>query len=434
MIIEAKNSVFTRLVISKLTLLVFGTTTILLPGSAGLGQTGSGTQSSIPQLSPAEPDAHVSETLRSVIKKVVVVAGESPANEEISGSYEEATPGLIGGMNEGSRLGTISPEIGGVTVNFPIPILTIPGAIFGGLSGTAKREIQEFRDALTDELANAESKPLTNDGLALDVFRELAKLPGLETRLFAPTIPVPDDTNVVLYVSFKDVGIDVLGSEAVITVSAKATLRRVSDGNDLYETVAHYQDRDTLSNWTENDNALWRDYANFAAHYLAREISARVFDGVKLKHELRPENSDTAKQDRKDERQYVSKKLRPTLAWKLTLDADDLSVPWISTIDESDIFYDVELYTNHRLAYVEKQVSEPSHTIVINLEACQTYRWSVRPSYHVNGEVRFGEWMRFEPETDDDAPAAIDIIGRNASIAPAYIQDFALLKIKCGSK
>ena len=54
--------------------------------------------------------------------------------------------------------------------------------------------------------------------------------------------------------------------------------------------------------------------------------------------------------------------------------------------------------------------------------------------FHVDGDVRFGEWMRFETETDDDAPAVIGIVGRNASLAPGYIQDFALLKIKCGSK
>ena len=374
------------------------------------------------------------EALRSVVRKTVVVAGESPASEEISGSYTKATPGLVGGASEGSRLGTITPEIAGVNVAIPVPILTIPGAIYGGLSGAAKREIQEFRDALTDELANAESKPLSNDGLALDVNRELARLPGLETRLFAPNVPIPGDTDTVLYVSFEDVGIDVQGNEAVITVSAKATLRRISDGHDLYETVAHYQDRDTLSKWTDNDNALWRDYANFAAHYLAREISARVFDGVKLKHELRPKGTDSAKRDRKDESQYVSKKLRPTLAWELTLDAGDSSVSWAGTIDESNILYDVELYTNHRLAYVEKSVPDPIHTVAIDLEACKTYRWSVRPSYHVNGDVRFGEWMRFEPDAEDDAPAATGIVGRNASTAPAYIQDFAELKIKCGSK
>ena len=40
---------------------------------------------------------------------------------------------------------------------------------------------------------------------------------------------------------------------------------------------------------------------------------------------------------------------------------------------------------------------------------------------------RFGEWMRFKTDTVTDNGN----IGRKASEAPAYIQDFASLKIKC---
>jgi len=429
-----KRCVLARTSISKATSLLFGTLSMLFLSCAAQGQGSVEPATTIPQAIPIERDAHMSETLRSSIKKAVVIAGESPPSDEISGSYEKETAGLIGGMNEGSRLGTVSQEIGGVNINFPIPILTIPGAIFGGLSGVTQREIQELRDALTEELANAESKPLTNDGLALDVYQELGKLPGLQAKLFARTTPIPTDTDAVLFVSFDDVGIDVQGNDAILTVSAKATLRRASDGYKLYETIARYQDRDTLSNWTENDNALWRNYANFAAHYLGREISAALFDRIVLKHELQPKKTDTAVPDKKNKQQFVSKSASPTLAWELALDAENSSVPWASTIDESAIFYDVEIYTNHRLVYAEKQVREPSHTVAIELEGCQTYRWSVRPSYHVNSEIRFGNWMRLDPETEEDAVTGIGVAGRNASIAPAYVQDFPLLKIKCGRR
>lgn len=408
-----------------------GVALVLFLCASAQGQSGSETSPIIPQLIPVERDAYMSESLRSSVKKVVVVAGESPPSEEVSGSYEKETAGLVGGMNEGSRLGTVSQEIGGVNVNFPIPILTIPGAIFGGLSGATKREIQEFRDALTEELVNAENKPLTNDGLALDVFRELGKMPGLGTKLIAPTTALPDGHDAILNVSFDDVGIDIQGNDAVLTVSAKATLRRTSDGSEVYETVVRYQDRDTLSNWTENDNALWQDYANFAAHYLSREISAAVFDRTELKHDLRPNKTSTAVPDKKNERQFVSKSANPMLAWELALDAENPTAPWIATIGEPDIFYDVEIYTNHRLVYAEKRVAEPSHTVDIELEGCKTYSWSVRPSYHVGGEVKYGEWMRLKSETDEEPPPGIGIVGRNASIAPAYIQDFPLLKVKC---
>ena len=93
------------------------------------------------------------------------------------------------------------------------------------------------------------------------------------------------------------------------------TLRRLSDGEDLYERVIQYRDRDTLENWTENDNALWHDYTNFARHYLGREISAEAFDRIELNHELRPMESDTVARVKKNDWRGISKTTTPTLAW-----------------------------------------------------------------------------------------------------------------------
>jgi hypothetical protein len=377
--------------------------------------------------------AHLSESVRTTIRKAILIGGESPPQEEISGSYRKETAGLVGGMNEGSRLGTISQEIGGVNVNFPIPILTIPGAIFGGLSGATQREIQAFRDALTRELASAENKPLTNDGLALDVYQELGRLANPETRLFAPSVPIPEDTDAILFVSFEDVGIDVKGDEAVLAVSAKATVRNPGDGLKIYETVVAYEDRDTLKNWTANDNALWKDYANFAAHYLAREITAVLFGRVEPAHELRPSESRTVSRVKKNDWFGITASTTPTLAWEL-LPTTSLS-PALAGANDASIYFDVEIYDNQRLVYSQRQVPGATHTLSYGIEACRTYRWSVRPSYHLDGYVRYGEWMRSKPQPDADNTAVVPAdngnVGRKASQAPAYIQDFAQLKIRC---
>ena len=422
----------THTVISRVMLLVVGAAATLIPGWPAQGQTSSEPSSSIRQSNAPDSHTHMSEALRSEVKKVVVLAGPSPADHAITGTYDKDTAGLLGGIDAGRRAGTISKEIGGVNVNIPFPILTIPGAIVGGISGASKREIQEFRDALTEDLALAENQPLTNDGLALDVYRGLQSVPGLDSKLFAPTTPIPDDTDAILYVSVKDVKIDVQGKEAVLTTSAALTLRRLSDGTDLYQRVIQYQDRDTLSNWTENENALWHDYTNFARHYLGREISAEVFDRVELRHELRPKESDTLALEKKNEWQGVSRSTSPTLAWELTLLGSDSYGSWANAIDESDIYFDVEIYDMHRLIYAEKQVQDPLHMLEFEIDACKTYRWSVRPSYHLGSDIKYGEWMRFTSDTDTDTGKGS--IGKKASEAPAYIQDFALLKIKCGRR
>ncbi|MEQ8205803.1 MAG: hypothetical protein RIA65_06485, partial [Woeseia sp.] len=355
---------------------------------------------------PEEPTAdartHMPEALRASIKKVVLVAGESPADESIGGTYDKATLGMAGGMSKGSQLGRISKEIGGVPINIPIPILTIPGAIFGGLSGAVKREIQEFRDDLTEELANAENQPLTDDGLALDVFWRLRQLPDLESKLFAPAVEIPEDTDAVLYVSFHEVGIDVQGKEAIISTAAEVTLRRFSNGEKLYETQIRYQDRDTLRNWTANNNALWQNYANYARYYLGREAAAEVFNRVELSHELQPVATDSAVPHRKNKREFVSKTATPTLAWEMSLTGGDPYGSWVDEINEDNTYYDIAIFDAQRLVYEEEQLPDPQHAVGYGLEPCKTYRWSVRPSYRIDGQVRFGEWMRFASEVLPD--------------------------------
>ena len=410
------------------------TTAMLALVSAAYSQEDPESSLEVPQSKVIE--SQMLETKRSSIEKVVVIAGQIPRNDGVTGSYEKPTDGLIDGMEAGSRMGTITKEIGGVPINIPIPGLAIPGAIFGGLSGATKREIQEFRDELTEEIANADSPSLISDGLALDAFWGIRKLPQFESQLFAPTVEISADTDAVLYVSLNDLTIDVQEDEAIISTSASATLLRLSDGTNVYDTIIRYQDRDTLKNWTKNDNALWRNFTNFARFYLGREIAADVFDRVLLAHELRPIETDTAVRAKKNERKLNSNSLTPTLAWELKLDDGTSQYSWANSIDEADIFYDLEIFDDRQLVYYEEGLPDPRHLLAYELADCQTYRWSVRPSYRVGGAVKFGEWMRFKTEVSADSELVTGkgMFGRQASAAPAYTQDFALLEIDCIEK
>ncbi len=201
----------------------------------------------------------------------------------------------------------------------------------------------------------------------------------------------------------------------------------MSDGKDLYANVIQYEDRDTLSNWTKNENAAWHNYANFARHYIGREISAEVFERIELQHELIPKPTDTVTRVKKNDWQGVSRSSTPTLAWELNLHGSDSYSSWAKAIVAGDISYDVDIYDMHRLVYSAKHVPDPRHTVAVELEKCKTYRWTVRPSYQVGSDLRFGEWMRFKTETG----TGNGNVGKKASAAPAYIQDFASLNIKC---
>ena len=372
--------------------------------------------------------SHMSEALRSTFKKVVVLPTRGPVGQAVTGSYAQPTAGLVDGARTGSEIGTgVSREIGGIPVGIPIPILTLPGALIGGLTGGVQREIQDFRDALAADLSKAASHTVANEALATDVFWGLRGLPNLDAKTFLLTTPIPSDVDAILYVSLTGITIDVSGKTANITTSANAMLHRLSDGVNVYEKVVEYQDFDTLSNWTKNENRAWRDYATFARHYIGREISAEVFTRIDLRHELRPLESDTVSRVKENDWQGITRSTTPTLAWELKLLGGDSYGSWVDAIEAADISYDIDIYDMHRLVYSEKRVPDPRHTVDMDLEECKTYKWTVRPVYQVGSDIKFGEWMRFKSGTI----TGNGNVGLKASEAPAYLQDLASFKIKC---
>ena len=127
----------------------------------------------------------MSADVRSAVERVAILPSEAATSEAISGTYDRAQPGLVGGADAGRRRAGVSGQVGGVNVHVPVPILQIPSAIFGGLSGAAKEEIQEFRDALTEDIMNADSQPLMNSALALDVHRHVSNLSPVEAQLLS---------------------------------------------------------------------------------------------------------------------------------------------------------------------------------------------------------------------------------------------------------
>jgi hypothetical protein len=404
---------------------------MIVPGWVTVAQADS--ESEAPVTEPSKPIVyfHMSEELRASVEKLVVIAGTDPANKDITGTYDDITPGFLGGVSEGANAGTYSTQVGGISIGVPIPILMIPSAVYGGISGHTKRELQEFRDALTEDLAEA-NQALVNDRLATDVYQALQRVPGLDSKIFATTTPIPEDVDAVLYVSIKELTIDVQKDEAILTTTVDVSLRRESDQKDIYKKTVRYQDRDTLKHWTENDNALWQDYRNFARHYFGREISAEVIDRIDLQNELKPVKSATVETARKNVWQGKTRSIMPTLAWEFRLLGGDVYGSWADDVKVSDVLFDLEVYDMHRPVYVERNIQGSTHTLLAELDQCKTYRWSVRPSYRHGEEIRHGKWMRFVAagETGDGNGS----VGRQASAAPAYIQDFATLEIKCGRK
>ncbi len=405
------------------------------------------------RLAAAPPPVHMPEALRDEIRKVIVISGGKVANESVDGTYEKSAPGLVGGMARGSDMATISKEIGGVPIHLPIPGLQLPASVLGGIAGATMQQIQEFRDALTEEIVNSDSPPLRSDGLSIDAFWDIRRLPQIESQLFSRKLEIPEDTDAIVYADFADLSIEVDGGDAVITTTATVSVFSQNAQRDVYRTEVSYQDRDKLINWTANESAVWKTYANFARHYLGRALAADVFGRIDLEHELVPVESVDAEFARKSRQVLETDAPAPTLAWQLNLgDGNGAYGKFGDSMDTGAITYDLEIFDSRQLVYDAEGIAGSSYRLTYELEPCQTYRWSVRPVYTVDGSRRFGEWMRFvydpeadpkakkkkkkkEPEVTSTAAPTVDeykgLRGRQASAAPAYIQDFASLSIAC---
>lgn len=363
--------------------------------------------------------SHMPDSVRTSVSRIVIIPTDGSASESVTGTYEKKTDGVLGGMAKGSAIGSIPVEVGHVPINIPIPILRELGMIVGAIRGGTNRQVQEFRDRLTEDLRNSVDQPLTNDSLANDVFWGLRRVSSLQPRLFAPTTPVPEDTEAILYVAITDLGVNVQKNEAVISLKALARLDRHSDGATLYRREVSYQDRDTLSNWIKNDARLWREYRRFARHYIGREISAILYERVDVNHEMTPATSNSIRAGKKDIWSGKTKTRRPVLVWH-----SEINDPGIRP---EDVTWDVEIYDRERPIYSATGIRGTSHAPDVPLESCGDLFWSVRPTYTVNGTSRVGRWMRKASEGNASSGNA----GRSISTAHAYIQDFARLEVSC---
>lgn len=373
----------------------------------------------------AQPVTHMSNELRDSISRIVIlpIAGES--GEAITGTYGQETRGLSGGMAKGAEIGQVPVEVGHVPINIPIPVLRELGMIVGGLTGAMERRTQDLRDRMTEDLASEVEQPLSNIALATDVFWGLNDIKGVDPKLFAVTTPMPPDTDAILYINLDEVTLNIQKDEAIISTVATARLQNKADGMTLFRTTASYSDRDQLKNWSANNYVLWREYRQFARHYLARELIDELYARIAVGHSMEPVYGDAIKPEKKNPWHGETRLVSPTLRWLVEL-TDKAKVEY----DEAAVSWDVEIYDTRQPVYRAQRVKGTQFKLDIPLEPCKTYYWSVRPAYTNDGRTSYGEWMRRGTET----AKGNGNVGRAISSAHAYVQDFASFDVDCRAR
>ncbi len=367
----------------------------------------------------------MSGELRESVSRIVILPIPGESGEAITGTYETETRGLAGGAARGAEIGQVPVEVGQVPVNIPIPLVREIGMLVGGITGAVERRTQDLRDRLTEDLASAVEQPLSNIALATDVFWGLRETQLVDPKLFAKTTPIPPDTDAILYINLEEVTLNIQKDVAIVSTVATARLQNQADSSTLYRTTASYSDRDQLKNWARNDYALWREYREFARHYLARELIAQLYDRVAVAHKLEPVFGGSIEPDKKIPWHGETGALTPTLEWAFDVEDDDRGI-----IENATISWDLEIYDGARPVYQARGLSGPSFTIDMPLEACKTYYWSVRPAYRQDGATRHGAWMRRQSGTSEDNGN----VGREVSVAHAYLQDFPSFEVDCKAR
>ena len=434
------------------------TTALLLAATATWAQNPSDPNYLDRELAKSLGPPHMAESARADIGKVVIISGRGQADEKLEGTYARSTLGLAGGAEAGRRMGTVGREIGGVPIYFPIPGAQIPGAIIGGLFGITQSQLQKFRDNLTEDLLSNDSPPLRSDGLSLDAFWEIRRRSELDSHLFSTALEIPEDADAVVYADFHELFIHVDGKDAIITTSVVARVFVPELGQDVYTTRIRYQDRDTLRNWTADDNAAWHSYQNFARYYLGRSLAGDLFNRIAVERELVPvAGPDTHFAVDGDPQHLMTDSMAPTLEWTYSMGEKGSEPALIEALKDAEVRWDLEIFDDRSLVYDAQELTEPRHRLLYPMEACGQYRWSVRPVYLLDGERRFGDWMQFtyeRPPIDVEDPrkrkraekrraAEIEeeqklriafgkgVMGRQLSTAHAYTQDFATLDVAC---
>jgi len=369
-----------------------------------------------------QPLQQMPDEVRDAVSRIVILPIPGEGNESITGTYDEETLGLAGGMAKGAGVGTVPVEVGPVPINIPIPIVRELGMIVGGIAGVTQRTVQDMRDRMIEDLASAVDQPLSNVALATDVYWGLREAAKVEPKLFAETTPIPKDTDAILYVHIDQITLNVQEDEVIVSTSAVARVQRYSDGTTLYRATASYEDRDKLKVWARDDYALWRAYGEYARHYIARELTSILYGREAVPQELKPAQNASIKPDKKDEWVGKTKSLTPTLTWDFKLLGNEAAG------DGATISWDLEIYDEQRPVYQALGLSGYEYTLDMPLEPCKTYRWSVRPTFTRDGVKRSGTWMR------KDTTHGNGNIGRAISEAHAYVQDFPVLEVDCRAR
>ncbi len=378
-------------------------------------------------------DSHMPEEVRSSIRTVALQPSEIPPNLVVRGDVYTA-PGDEFGAGEGAAAGVIftgrmiseadNPFPAIILAPIVLPIAVVVGAAMGAATSAVMEEIREARKDLTDALLEEDNRPLPSDTLVEELQAHLEAVKDVESTLIPAEAPPPFEVDAILEIKVWGLTITIEGGDAIMATEATAAIRRSGDTSLLYQRQYSVDQTESLNDWIADDNALWNDYVDRARRYFARRISEDFFEKIELRHVLRPVHSESfSGAPRRDYSSADVNTLTPTLTWELILFGGGDYGEWVEKIDETQAVYDLEIYDGDRLVYYAGDIQAVHHLVQEELERCTSYRWSVRPSYLIEGKTRVSDWMINNPIQNVWDPRSLN--------PPEASERFPLIKTPC---
>lgn len=335
---------------------------------------------------------HMPENIRRSVRTVEIVADNRKPELRVGGDYGQYVPtsgeGAAAGAAAGAKVtGAMIAEDPRTIILVPLifPVALIAGGIGGAAAAKIERDLAEFREGLADDIVADGDRPMPSDVLASVLVDRLESTDDVQS--------VMEGGDAILTASITRISVDTENEDATITAFASGTLTSTIDGSVLYSKSINYSERNSLRNWTANENALWVAYAVHARQFLAAEIIADMFETVHVRNVLRPLKTETFTGGWSGR----AKTSTPTFSWELFLLGGD---PYEGQIDEQNVAFDLRVFEGGRLAYEARRISGTSHELSEAMPPCKDLRWSVRPVYRIDGQARAGDWMQYRSGFD----------------------------------
>jgi hypothetical protein len=337
--------------------------------------------------------SHLSESGRSNIQRVAVVAGNAEVNFAVGGAdYGKQGDEVGKGMAEGvgaafSGLGE-SGE-GAALYILLLPVIIPVAAGVGGVAGAVEAERRENNKQAADALIAAYDGQLPNVLLAREIEKQILEVKGLEARVYPDTAIDGIDADAMLTVNVTEVTADINGSQGRLGVSVEAALVSLPDREPLYRELYGFHDTRSMSDWAEDNGKAWLEHLRRAKIRISERIVQNHFTLLELRHVLRP----VATASYTDFEDATLNSKTPELSWDFLLLGDDSHLLAQPPIDSESITWDIRIQHGDDIAYERRELPSQTHVVEDGLKECSAYTWSVRPRFNLDGHVRLGEWM-----------------------------------------